>query len=73
VGGIARRLDRDCAPIDLRRQYTFGLKLIEHLVEERGISGVKAQFGSPNLESAASSARVPPRHHRGPEIGSVPF
>ena len=34
------------------RQRAFGLKLVEHSIEERGITGVKAQWITPDLESA---------------------
>ena len=44
VRGIARRLDRDVLPVELRRQGAFGNEIVEHSVEERGILGVKAQF-----------------------------
>jgi hypothetical protein len=44
VSGIARRLDRDRAPLEARRQCTFGNKFVEHSVEERGILGVKAHI-----------------------------
>ena len=52
VRRIARRLDRDGAAVQVGRQRAFGLKFVEHPVEERGISGVKAQRCSPKLESA---------------------
>ncbi|WP_246444771.1 hypothetical protein [Sphingomonas sediminicola] len=42
---IARRLDRHGTAVDFRGQDTLGLKLVEHFVQKRGISGVKAQFG----------------------------
>jgi hypothetical protein len=45
VRGIARRLDRDRTPVDFRGQDTLGLKLVEHFIQKRGISGVNAQFG----------------------------
>ena len=38
---IARRLDRDRAPLEPGRQRAFGFKLVEHPVEKRGIVGVK--------------------------------
>ena len=41
---IARRLDRDVAPIESGRQRAFGHELVEHSVEKRGILGVEAQF-----------------------------
>ncbi len=44
MSGVARRLDRDRLAIDSGRNFVFGLKLVEHSVEERGIAGVKAQF-----------------------------
>jgi hypothetical protein len=41
---VARRLDRDRLPVDFGRKLAFGLKLVEHPVEERRILGVEAQF-----------------------------
>ena len=40
---IARRLDRDVAAVELRRQRAVGNEIVEHSVEERGILGVEAQ------------------------------
>jgi hypothetical protein len=51
--GIARRLDRQVAPVDALRQRALGNEVVEHSVEERGILGVKAQFRSPVLEGVA--------------------
>jgi hypothetical protein len=42
--GVARRLDSDRLAVDFGRKPAFGLKLVEHSVEERGILGVEAQF-----------------------------
>ena len=51
--GIARRLDRDVAPVEVRRQSTVGNEIVEHSVEERGILGVEAHIlRAPLLESA---------------------
>jgi hypothetical protein len=44
VRGVARRLDGNRLPVDIGRKSAFGLKLVEHSVEERGILGVEAQF-----------------------------
>ena len=50
---VARRLDRHGAAVQLGRQHAFGLKFIEHPVEERGIAGVKAQVLTKVWKAAA--------------------
>jgi hypothetical protein len=45
---IARRLDRHVLAVELSRQHAVGNEIIEHSVEERGISGVEAQIASTN-------------------------
>jgi len=56
VRGIARRLHRDRAAVHSCRQKAFGLKVIEHSIEECGITGVKAQ-GTHRSWKAAALAR----------------
>ena len=55
---IARRLDRDPAPLEARRQRAFGNKFVEHSVEERGILGVKRHGAPLAQQSRVTSSGV---------------
>jgi hypothetical protein len=39
--------------VDVCRKHSFGNEIVKHSVEERGILGVKAQLGSPEVEGVA--------------------
>jgi hypothetical protein len=54
---VARRLDGHGAAVQLRREDAFGLKFVEHSVEERGIAGVEAQFVTEVRKAAALAQR----------------
>ncbi len=54
---IARRLDRDRLAVQAGGQLAASVKLIEDAVKQRGIAGVKGQFGSPNERISAPLAQ----------------